>query len=123
MPASGWAAVSAGSDIRSGAVSKALCTSTSASTPSTTIAYGCQLVAGRPAALAEPLPADPGERVLQAVDQPGRDAQQRGLQAAHPRPLGERREQQGGAQHHAHDQPVPHRFGAALARRVAARPR
>ncbi|CAM5692981.1 hypothetical protein SVIOM342S_04782 [Streptomyces violaceorubidus] len=44
MPASGWAAVSAGSDLRRGAVSKALWTRTRPVTPSTTTAYGCQPV-------------------------------------------------------------------------------
>lgn len=44
MPASGWAAVSAGSELRSGAASNALCTRISPVTPSTITAYGSQPV-------------------------------------------------------------------------------
>ncbi len=48
IPASGCAAVSPGSDIRSGAVSKALCTSSSPVTPSSSTPYGCHTVNSPP---------------------------------------------------------------------------
>ncbi len=82
-------------------------------TPSATTAYGCQPVSSSgEAAVGEPLAAHPGQRVLDAVQQPGGRGQQHRARAE-PRTLGVRREQQGQPDHDADDQPLPHRVGRA----------
>lgn len=115
MPASGWAAVSAGSDILSGAVSKALWTRISPVTPRVITAYGCQPVISSVSPCgAEPLAADPGERVLKAVQQPRGGGEQH-RPRAQPGPLGVGGEQQGEPDHDPDDQPVPQRVADGVA--------
>ncbi len=106
MPASGCAAVRAGRDMRSGAVSKALWTRIRPVSPRTQ--HAVRLPAGEElgqAALREALAADPGQGVLDAVEQARRQGQQ-DRAGAEAGALRVRREEQGEPEHGADDQPV-----------------